>query len=51
MEGILDKDFGKAVASTDASLIRGKMGVDKGNKYIQDINNKFHDRNHCGFDK
>ena len=49
--GILNKDFEQAISSDQASRIRGKMGIDKGNTFIQGINNKFHNRKHCGFDK
>ena len=49
MENILDRDFNKAIDSTQASIIRGKMGQVKGNKYIQDLNNKANNRNHCSY--
>jgi len=52
--GILDKDFEKAISSSEASIIRGKMGADKGNKFIQDTWNKVNARSNwrkCGYDK
>lgn len=49
--GITDRNFEKAIGSTEASLIRGKMGVDKGNKFIQDTHNHIYKGNRCGFDK
>lgn len=49
--GLYDKDFQSAIASTDAATIRAKMGVDKGNKFIQDSYNSINGTNYCGFDK
>lgn len=49
--GILDRDFEKAIGGTEAAQIRGKMGIDKGNKFIQDLHNNVHKGNKCGFDK
>lgn len=51
--GILDKDFERAMGSTEASLIRGKMGVEKGNRFIQDTWNKVNAGSNwrkCGYD-
>lgn len=48
---ILDRDFEKAIGSTDAAKIRGKIGIDKGNKFIQDTWNKVYNGNRCGYDK
>lgn len=51
--GIFDKDFEKAIGSTEAAFLRGKMGTDKGNKFIQDNWNKVHAGSNwrkCGFD-
>jgi hypothetical protein len=53
MNKITDKDFGSALGSSSAAVIRGKMGVDKGNKYIQNIHNTLHSSKFsrkCGFD-
>jgi hypothetical protein len=53
MGRITDKDFGSALGSSDAALIRGKMGTDKGNKYVQRLHNDLHgsrNRRKCGFD-
>ena len=53
MSGITDRDFEKAIGSTDAAFIRGKMGVEKGNKFIQDVHNKLHmseTHRKCGYD-
>ena len=49
--GMFDKDFDSAIKSTDAVYIRGKMGVDKGNKFIQDTYNKVRGTNYCGYNK
>ena len=51
MDNIADRDFEKAIGSTQAAYIRGKMGTDRGNKFIQDAWNKIHNGNKCGFDK
>ena len=50
--GVFDRDFEKAIGSMEAATIRGKMGADKGNKFIQDTWNNFHKPNgrKCGFD-
>jgi hypothetical protein len=53
MKRITDKDFGSALESTDAARIRGKIGVDRGNKYIQSIHNNLHGSKNsrkCGYD-
>jgi len=49
--GIFTKDFEKAIGSTEAALIRGKMGIDNGNKFIQDMHNKVYNGHKCGYDK
>ena len=48
---IINRDFEKAISSNDAALIRGEMGIDKGNKFIQDTWNKVHNGHKCGYDK
>ena len=51
--GITDRDLEKAIGSTEASFIRGKMGIKEGNRYIQELhNNLFHKKSsrHCGYD-
>jgi hypothetical protein len=50
--GILNRDFEKAIKSSQADKIRSKIGVDKGNKLIQDLNNNYNKRSgsHCGYD-
>jgi len=49
--GILDRDFEKAIGSTEAALIRGKMGIDKGNKFIQDTHNAINGTHYSGYDR
>lgn len=52
--GILDRDFEKAISSMEASEIRGRMGTDKGNKFVQDLWNKVNAGSNwrkCGYDK
>lgn len=49
--GMLNRDFEKAIGSSEAALIRGKMGIDKGNKFIQDTHNKVYNGHKCGFNK
>lgn len=48
---LYNKNFQDAIASTDASFIRGKMGIDKGNKFIQDSYNKINKTNYSGFNR
>lgn len=48
--GILDRNFEKAIGSTEAALIRGKMGTEKGNQFIQDTHNRVYNGHHCGYD-
>lgn len=49
--GILNRDFEKAIGSSQAATIRGKMGVDKGNKFIQDTHNKVNGTRYAGYNK
>ena len=46
-----NKSFQDAIASNQAASIRGKMGVDKGNKFIQDTYNAINNKNYCGYNK
>lgn len=46
-----NKSFEKAISSTEAAIIRGKMGVNNGNKFIQDTYNAINGKNYCGYDK
>lgn len=51
--GIYDKDFEKAITSTEAAYLRGKMGVKKGNRFIQNQWNSVHagpNWRKCGYD-
>ena len=48
--GITNRNFEEAIGSTEAARIRGIMGVDKGNKFIQDTHNKLYNGHHCGYD-
>lgn len=53
MSRITDKDFGEALKSDDAATIRGKMGIERGNRYIQKIHNDLHSSRNsrkCGYD-
>lgn len=43
--GIFNKDFEKAIGSSQAAQIRGKMGVTKGNQFIKQQHNTYHRRN------
>lgn len=52
--GIFDRDFEKAIGSTEAALIRGKLGTDKGNEYIQKQWNNINagpNWRKCGYDR
>ena len=46
-----NKNFQDAIASSQAANIRGKMGVDKGNRFIQDTYNAINNKNYCGYNK
>ena len=53
MGRITDKDFGSALGSSDAARIRGKMGVKRGNRYVQKLHNDLHrspNSRKCGYD-
>lgn len=50
---IFDRDFEKAIKSTDAARLRGKIGAEKANFFIQEIHNKLYmpkNIRKCGFD-
>ena len=50
---IADRDLEKAITSTEAMEIRGKMSVKRGNKFIQEVHNSLHhpsNERHCGYD-
>lgn len=50
---ITNKSLEKAISSTEAAKIRGKLGIEKGNKFIQEIHNKLHHgkgSRHSGYD-
>lgn len=46
-----NKNFQDAIASSDAASIRGKMGVDAGNKFIQDSYNHVNKTNYSGYNR
>ena len=51
--GITDKNFEKALHSSEAAKIRGEMGHKAGNKFIQEVHNMMHmpsNARKCGFD-
>lgn len=50
MEGIYQRDFEKAITSYDASLLRGKIGYKRANKFIQDTHNALYNEHKCGYD-
>ena len=41
----------ETISNDNSARIRGKMGVDKGNKYIQDTYNRENGTKHVGFNK
>lgn len=52
--GITNRDLGKAISSTEAAKLRGRVGVNAGNKIIQDLHNSLYHKNgnkHIGYNK
>ena len=41
--------FEKFMSSSLAARVRGKMGVEKGNRFLQEGFNKVNNTNFCGF--
>lgn len=51
--GITNRSLEQAIGSTEAAALRGKIGVEKGNKLIQELHNSVHhssNERHCGYD-
>lgn len=46
---IIRGSFTEVMRSSDAAYLRGKMGVNRANKFIQDSYNAVHGTKYCGY--